>query len=249
MAPKFVPAQPESPAVITLAADLSPAVLAIEKAYARLQKDHPDVPHATIVVKRDERAWGHTTVANVFGPQGSPEPDRLEIMISAENLARGARSVAATLIHEAAHARNLAKGVLDSDVNGRHNRAFADSAEHLGLTVAQAGWRGWTDTALSDEGAHRHRVMLNMIERGLAKSAQAHAPRALNVTPTSDGPQGAGATVTGTGTVTIQPPRKRGNRNLLKAECACGFSMRISQGALSASRPKCSKCRQVFKVA
>lgn len=248
MAPKHVPAQPTVEAVIALSADLSPAVLALEKAYARLQKDHPDVPNATIVVKRDERAWGHTTVAHVFGPQGAPEPDRLEIMISAENLARGARSVAATLIHEAAHGRNLAQGILDSDVNGRHNRAFADSAEHLGLVVAQAGWRGWTDTTLDDQGAARHRVMLNIIERGLAKSAKAHAPRALKVTPTSDGPEGTGATVSGGETVTILPPRKRGNRNLLKATCACGFNLRISQGALDGSRPKCSKCRQVFKV-
>lgn len=240
--------QTDAPVVVNLApnADLSPALDAIEKAYARLRRTYADVPPATIVVKRDARAWGHTTVAHVFGTSDSESPDRLEIMISAENLARGARYVAATLIHEAAHAANLAAGVLDTDMNGRHSRKFADKAEAMGLTVANGGWRGWTDTTLDDDGAHTHRVMVRMIERGLAKAAKAHAPKPMTVVPTGEGATATGVSVGGG--VVIVPPRKRGNRNLLKAVCPCGYSMRASAGMLAESKPKCGKCRKPFEA-
>src|SRR5215469_10282574 len=91
-----------APVTIDLPADLSPAVAAIEKAYRMIQAEYPDAPGVTIVVKRDERAWGHTTVAKVWAPAGAdldnaPAADRFELMISGENLRRGAEHVAATL--------------------------------------------------------------------------------------------------------------------------------------------------------
>lgn len=234
------PANP-GPVTVVLGADLSPAVKAIETAYRMIQRRHSDVPHATIVVKRDAKAWGHTTVAKVWAPAKVKNADRLEIMISGENLARGAEAVAATLLHEAAHARDLAQGIMDTDVNGRHNRKFADSAELLGLTVENAGRLGWTKTSLTKDQAKAWSQMVDTIAKGLAKSAQAKAP--VTADPTTGRPVAIG------GGALVPPRRRTGDRNLLKAVCGCGDSIRLSRGVLERCAPQCQECRSPFKVA
>jgi hypothetical protein len=203
-----------------------------------VQRAYPDAPDVTIVVKRDERAWGHTTVAKTWAPShAEDDPRSYELMISGENLRRGAEAVVGTLLHEAAHARNLANGVLDCDVNGRHNVRFKTTAEAHGLSVEQAGWHGWTKTELTDEGRTRWARMIKTVDAGLRKSAVAMPHR---------GRSGAAVPPTSGGAAT---PRKRGNRNLLKATCECGHSIRVSQGVLDAAEPTCSACGEPFTVA
>jgi len=227
----------QTPAQIELGADLSPAVKSLETAYRMIQRRFPDVPNATIVVKRDAKAWGHTTVNRVWSPSSAEKADRLEIMVSGENLARGAVSVAATLIHEAAHAKNLANNVRDCDVNGRHNKNFAKAATELGLTVEEMGWHGLAKTSLTPEQAAAWRQVVATIGRGLTKSAKAHAPATVIVVPPT------GIQIPGT----VVPPKKRGDRNLLKAVCGgCGSSIRASRGVLDGCHPICETCDQPF---
>jgi hypothetical protein len=241
-----------APAVIELGADLSPALKAIETAYRLFQKSFTDAPDVTIVIKRDERAWGHTTIAKVWAPAGEaiPVADRFEIMISGENLRRGAEFVAATLLHEAAHARNLNKGILDTDTNGRHNKIFKCTAEEHGLACECDSWHGWTLTTLTDEGKVRWAKLIKTIATGLAKAAAAATPT-IDHLPRST-PKGTEATppvtlVPGKTGIAVAPP-KRGNRNLLKAVCGCGHSIRVSQGVLDAAQPTCQICDQAFEV-
>ena len=223
-----------------LGADLSPAVKALETAYRQIQRRYPDAPNVTIVVKRDQRAWGHTTVHEAWGAKDDEAATRLEIMISGENLRRGAEFVAATLLHEAAHARNLAAGVRDCDVNGRHNTKFRDRAQDMGLTVAEAGWHGWTATTLEDEGQASWKHLVATIQRGLDASAVAMAHKPV-VAP----PAGGAAAVPG-GTVVVVPPTRTGRRNLHKAVCACGHSLRVSGTVLAIAQPTCQVCGQPF---
>lgn len=235
---------PEAPAP-ELAADLSPALRALEAAYRMIVRAFPDAPPVTIVIKRDSRAWGHTTVARVWAPSKSDAPpDRYEIMVSGENLRRGADAVAATLLHETAHARNLARGTFDTDVNGRHNRRFLDTALELGLVVEQAGWHGWTATSLDEDGRKRWRHMIKTIEAGIAKSAVTAppppAPPRITVTVVPPRP------ADGEGPPAAVSPRKRGDRNLTKAECPCGYSIRASRGVLHAATPMCRACGSAF---
>jgi len=229
--------------VIELGADLSPAIKSLETAYRMIQRKFPEVPHATIVVKRDAKAWGHTTVHKVWSPAGAQEADRLEIMISGENLARGAEYVAATLLHEAAHAWDLALGIMDTDVNGRHNKLFKLRAEELGLTVEQMGWHGWTNTTLTEEQTKAPLVarIIATLDRGLQKSAKAAAPAPVVALPPA-----TGGLVLVPPVGTVAPPRKRGNRNLIKAVCSCGDSLRASQGVLDRCQPTCQECETPF---
>ena len=235
--------------VMDLGADLSPAVAAIEKAYRMFQKSFADAPNVTIVVKRDEKAWGHTTVAKVWAPAKAEAADRFEIMISGENLRRGAEAVAATLLHEAAHARNLAKGILDTDTNGRHNKTFKATAEEHGLDCQCDRWHGWTLTTLTDEGKTTWKQLIALISRGLAKSAATAMPTADHLPKPPAVPTGNGVTIKPGKGITVVGPRKRPNHNLLKASCGCGHSIRVSAGVLAKAQPTCQECSEVFVVA
>ena len=242
---------------VKLGADLSPAVKALETAYRQIQRRYPDAPNVTIVVKRDMVAWGHTTVAQVWAPRagtkaGQPvKADRFEIMISGENLARGAEAVAGTLLHEAAHARNLARGILDTDVNGRHNAKFKTAAEEHGLTVTGEGWRGYNSTSLDAAGQATWQVLVATIARGLEKSAQtaeAHLDHLGTDAVKGLVPVGPGKRTKGT-PAPVAGPRRRGDRNLAKATCGCGDSIRASRGVLERCRPTCQVCGQEYVAA
>ena len=239
-------ASTDAPAVLELGADLSPALRALERAYRLIQKRYPDAPDVTIIVKRDERAWGHTTVAKVWAPAGVEDADRFEIMISGENLRRGAVEVAGTLLHEAAHARNLSRGVLDTDVNGRHNKSFATTAEEHGLTVATNGWHGFAATSLEASGQAQWRQLVKVIATGLAKSASTARPAVDHLPPAPPTATPPSVGVSGPAPV---GPRKRGNRNLLKAVCGCGHSIRVSRGVLETAVPTCQVCEEPFATA
>ena len=235
---KNTKANADAPAVRELGADLSEAVRALEIAYRMIQRRYPDAPDVTIVVKRDERAWGHTTVQQVWAPAGQDAADRYEIMISGENLRRGAEHVAATLLHEAAHARNLAAGVRDCDVNGRHNTRFRDQAQSMGLSVAQYGWHGWTDTRLDADGAASWVRLIARLDKGLSASAVAQPHRAPAAS--SGGAEAEG------GPTPVAPPKRTGRRNLHKAVCACGHSLRVSATVLELAAPTCQVCGEPF---
>jgi|SRR6185312_4622023 len=233
-----------APVVVDLGADLSPIVKALEAGFRMIQKKFPGTPDATIVVKRDAHAWGHTTVAKTWAPSKvDGEATHFEIMISGENLRRGPVFVAATLLHEAAHARNLAAGIMDCDSNGRHNLKFKARAEEHGLTVANTGWGGWTSTSLEEDGQAKHKALIAKITAGLDKSAAAAKPANVPVSAPT-------ITITGTPTGGVAVgPRKRGNRNLLLATCACGHKIRVSRGVLDAAAPTCQTCNEVFATA
>jgi len=246
-------ADTDAPAVIDLGADLSPALLAIERAYRMIQRRYKDAPDITVVIKRDERAWGHTTVAKTWAAAGANVADRFELMISGENLRRGARAVAGTLLHEAAHARNLQAGILDTDANGRHNRKFADRAEEHGLSVKAAGWHGWALTELTDEGAAKWRAMLKVIEAGLRKAAATATPSLdhLGIATGTPDDDGKGENVGKGGNGNLRPPirpRRRGNKNQLRAVCGCGHLIRLSQRVWDMAQPTCQECSQVFEL-
>jgi len=243
----------ETAPILELGADLSPAVRAIEVAYRQIQKRYPGTPDATIVVKRDQHAWGHTTVAKTWAPsklEADKDASHFEIMISGENLRRGAQFVAATLLHESSHAANLAAGTLDTDSNGRHNKAFKAEAENRGLVVTQVGWHGWTGTELDESGRNLHKQLIATIERGLAKAA---APARANLShlpipKPAEAPAVEGGEAAPVKVGPVAPPR-RGNRNLLSASCGCGFKIRVSQGVLDKCRPTCQECEQEFVAA
>jgi hypothetical protein len=193
------------------------------------------------IVKRDARAWGHITVRPAWETSteeldteypyggtavsmGAPMTTTVtrgfhEIMVSGENLGRGARDVFGTVAHEVAHAYNIASGIRDVDTNGRHNKKFKDAAESLfGLTITQHPTIGWSPTEVGEECATTWADAIATIEEAITASA----PR-----------QNIGGGFGGFGTFGGGSPAPKGrDKNLKKASCGCGKSIRVSASNL-----------------
>lgn len=219
-------------------ATLAPTVQALTEAY-RLIAEAEGLPEAVIVVKRDSKAWGHFTPATTWS---DGETKAHEIMVSGENLARGAREVLGTLLHEAAHAKNHAEGVRGTDSNGRHNKSFANQAEAFGLKISErVKSHGWSFTEVPDECAERWANALALIEDGIKFYATTMSKSVGGVAPTGTGENG------GEDGGDSETPKPR-NKNNIKAVCGCGNIIRLS-GKVLAVGVTCKGCGQDYKEA
>jgi hypothetical protein len=250
-----------TPSEVTLA----PIVEALHKVYsdhlapAVKEATGVDLPPALFIVKRDARAWGHITVrpaweasaeeldtdyayGAVAVSMGAPMTTTVtrgfhEIMVSGECLALGAREVFGTVAHEVAHAYNIASGIRDVDSNGRHNKKFKDAAESLfGLTITEHKTYGWTLTEVGDECATRWSEAIASIEEAITASAPRH-----NL-------GGFGGGFGGFGTFGGGSPAPKGrDKNLKKATCGCGSTIRTSMTALLKGIT-CGGCGEAFTI-
>ena len=203
------------------------------------------LPPVVFISQRDDRAWGHITTRPTWAtPYEAIDEDyayapfavamglgtetkylgKYEIMVSAENLARGGREVFGTVAHEVAHAINIVRGVQDVDINGRHNKKFKQTAEYFfGLLIEEYApnhWAGWTKTTVTRECAEKWSAQIEKISESI-RVASGYGRK----TGTSTG--------TGGGFVIGGGETSRGrDKNGLKAVCSCGSIIRTSRRAL-----------------
>lgn len=251
----------------TTEATLAPVITALHEVYdiladSVLKTEGVTLPRAVFTVQRSERAWGHISVVPLWGheteeldedyayagyaismgltPLKTVEHGLHEIMVSAENLRRGAVAVFGTVAHETAHALNIATGVRDVDSNGRHNKRFKATAERaFGLEITKVSESiGWSHTEVPEACAIRWAECIAKIDEAIAVVGQAHASR-------SGGGFSIGGMFGGLGGGTA--PKGR-NKNLLKAECGCGGTIRASLKTL-AKGVVCGECEEVYTVA
>lgn len=168
--------------------------------YAR-QLDGTILPRVLVTVARDEKKFGHITTMPAWSSNDGEE--FLELMVTGEGLTRGGRAVFGTLAHEMAHAYNIAKGIKDTDTNGRHNKKFKDTAEKVfGLEIANHKSIGWSVTTVPDETAELFAGLIGRIDEAITAVA---------------------------GGLKSAPKAKKRNKNLLKATCECGKVIRVSR--------------------
>jgi hypothetical protein len=231
---------------------LAPIISALHDVYDDLAIHVRNVSHGSVVLppvvfmsQRDDRAWGHITTRPAWAtPYEAIDEDyayvavavgmglgtetryegKYEIMISAENLARGGREVFGTVAHEVAHAINIVRGVQDVDMNGRHNKKFKTTAEYFfGLLIEEYApnhWAGWTKTTVPRECAEKWSAQIEKISESI-RVASGYGRKTGTGTGT-----GGGFTITGG-----DEPRGR-DKNGLKAVCQCGSIIRTSRRAL-----------------
>ena len=205
---------------------LVPLIDALQEGY-RLLGDYVlrttgnTLPPAVITVAGDDskkgvRKYGHITVGQAWK---AGETSFHEIMLTGEGLARGARATFGTLAHEASHAYNIAQGVKDTDSNGRHNKHFQKTAEGLFfLTIENDGARGWSKTTVSDACASEWSHIIEMIDEALILVREA---------------------------LPVASKTKGRNKNLLKAVCECGDSIRASRKVIDKG-VTCDECETRF---
>ena len=148
----------------------SALVATLERAWATIVANHPEVPAVVVVVapgsggRVRELKLGHFAAGRweVEGGQ------RCELLVGGEGLRLGAVEVLGTLLHEAAHGLGWSRGIQNTSRGGRyHNRRYKALAEELGLDVAQVGAIGWSDTTVQEATVVRYAATLAEIEAAL----------------------------------------------------------------------------------
>ena len=182
------------------------------------------LPNVIIVIDRDTTSkagsvkYGHITTAPAWATDTGEGFH--EIVLTGEGLRRGGRETAGTLLHEMAHAVNIAKGVKDCDTNQRHNKHFKNTAEGVfGLVITEDGARGWSHTEVTDECAETWADMIARLDKAISLVSC--------VLKTGD-------------------KEKKRNKNLLKATCECGKVIRASRTVLAECEPLCKVCETIF---
>jgi hypothetical protein len=183
------------------------------------------LPNVIIVIDRDTTSkagtvkYGHITTAPAWATDSGDGFH--EIVLTGEGLRRGGRETAGTLLHEMAHAVNIAKGTKDCDTNGRHNKFFKNTAEGVfGLTITEDGSRGWSHTEVTAECAETWADMITRLDRAISLVAC--------VLKTGD-------------------KEKKRNKNLLVGVCSCDEPQKIRASAkVFMGGVTCDECEQHF---
>lgn len=183
------------------------------------------LPNVIIVIDRDTTSkagsvkYGHITTAPAWATDSGDGFH--EIVLTGEGLRRGGRETAGTLLHEMAHAVNIAKGVKDCDTNGRHNKHFKNTAEGVfGLTITEARSIGWSHTEVSDECATTWADMIARLDRAISLVSC--------VLKTGD-------------------KEKKRNKNLLVGVCSCAEDNKTRASAKRLAKGiRCEECEELF---
>jgi len=201
-------------------------VAALDRTWAAIRARHPDVPEVVITLGAGSgsSAPGRLILGHFAGDRwqhagGASLP---EMFIAGEGLARGAREVLATELHEAAHGLAAARGIQDTSRQGRyHNARYRRLAEELGLAVDQAAGLGWSGTTVTDATAAAYAAEVGDLAAALVAWRR------------PEGRRGGRA----------------GSDNGLAARCGCGRRIRIAGSVLAAGPVTCGLCGGDFQAA
>lgn len=195
---------------------------ALEVCWAAIRARHPEVPPAVLV-----------TGAGTPGPRGGVrlghfaasrwrtdgEATLGEVFVGGEGLARGARDVVATLLHEAAHALADRRRIQDTSRQGRyHNRRFKRLAEELGLRVEHHPALGWSPTTLPDATSEWYAPVI----AALAEALTVHRA--------------------------AEPTQRRRRPSSVACVCSCGRRIRIAPSVLEHGPVICGVCSGPFEL-
>jgi hypothetical protein len=185
---------------------------------------HPDVP-AVVIALGSGSGNGSRLKLGHFAPGRWQRGEARvpELFVGGEGLAKGARDVLGTLLHEAAHGVATARGIQDTSRQGRfHNTRYRALAGELGLAVAKADSTGWSNTTVPDATAALYWAELRGLDADLV--AWRHA----------DG-RGRGG--------------RASSNNGIAARCGCGRRVRVAESVLQAGPITCGVCGTGFAAA
>ncbi|MFD7161717.1 hypothetical protein ACFV9C_44530 [Kribbella sp. NPDC059898] len=226
--------------------EASRMVEALEQVWAGIQRRHPDVPAVVVTLGAGsvgvpagylklghfaERRWVATD-----DPAGMSE-----LFVGGEGLARGAASVLATLLHEAAHGIAHVRRIDDTSRQGRyHNAKYKALGEEVGLTITQTPPIGWSGTALAPGTTDEYVDELETLDRALV--TYRHSEHEVPADPAGgDGDEdetgAAGVPAAGGG----RPPK-----NGYSLTCGCKRRIRASAAVAEAGPILCGLCQTEF---
>ena len=216
-------------------------IVALARVWAAIRARHPEVPAVVLLAApnphSNQNVLGHFAALR-WSPKGQPaQPAQHEVIVVAEHLNRRPEDIVATLLHEAAHAMNFARGIKDCSASQYHNQRFKAAAEELGLVVTQVPHYGFALTQMPPETA----ALYAAETEGLSSVLIHRRGTAASVPIPPKGPDGEG------------DEGEKGKDNsigrMIKAVCECGYIIRASRKVLAATTVTCSCCGRPFEVA
>ena len=215
--------------------------IALSGVWKAVQSHHPEVPHVVLLAAPNPHT--NTNVLGHFAAlrwTATPGHGGIlhEVVVVAEHLNRSAEDVVATLIHEAGHALNFARGIHDCSRSQYHNRKFEAAAKELGLDVTQVAHYGFALTAMPAETAQRY----NAETEALRQVLMHRRPMVSASKPTATGAGDSGDDESDD----ADPPDKGGRYK--KASCKCPFNIRVARATLAATTIQCATCGESFQL-
>lgn len=229
----------------------SAVVALIEKVWARIRADHPELPEVVIITGSGlvgASKWGH------FRPEGwkvkteGQATHKHELFLAGEALAKGARQVLQTMLHEAAHTLARVRDLQDTSRQGRwHNATFRKLAEELGLehkgSRADAA-HGFSFVTLTEEIGARYADLLEELDREIRLVC--HLPLWLG--GSSEDEETEGGEKIGKAPKGEDEEGKKAQSGNLKATCQCEEPniIRLSRKVLDKGIVRCDECEELF---
>lgn len=229
----------------------SSVVRLLERVHARIRQNHPEVPEVVIVTGAGMGyggKWGH------FRPQGwtAKDDDQAshihEMFMAGETLAKGARQVLQTMIHESAHALAEHRGEKDTSRQGRwHNQVFRKTAEELGLEYKANGLKadktiGFSQVTLTAETVAEYKDLLDDLDAEI--HLMVRLPGWLGGAAGSDGDEDEGGENMGKAPKT--GPATNSNNAKLTCECEEPNIIRASKKVAAKMVVRCDDCEELF---
>ena len=202
----------------------SQIITAIERAWAAIRDRHPEMPDVVIVTGAGSHQKGTPEGYRLRGhhwPERwvtDPAERRMpELFVAGELLAAGGRAVLEVMLHEAAHALAVVRGIKDTSAEGNryHNKRFVALAGEMGLRGPDRPEKviGWSDCRITDETAAAYADVIDTID-------SARLPFLPDGALGTGGEDGQGGGEDGEDGQGEDKPKKRGGRRVA-VECAC----------------------------
>lgn len=216
----------------------SALVAACETAWADIQRHHPELPSAVIVLGTGVQGGRLVKLGHWWQSQWVADGTaRGEVLLAGEALHLPPEQVLEILVHEAAHGINCARGIKDTSRGGRyHNQKFKATAAEVGLRVQRMDPYGWARTTLRPETIERYADSIATIGEHL-RIARA-LPRRVRQGIESEGRDENGSDGGG----------ERQTRKSAAAECGCGRKMRMAASVLAKGPVMCGVCETEFSL-
>ena len=223
----------------TGAPQASELVAACEEAWAAIQRRHPEVPDAVIVLGSGVERGRLVKLGHWWGGRWIADGAvRGEVLLAGEALHFVPETVFEVLLHEAAHGLNAARQIQDSSRGGRyHNVRFKATAEDLGLVVDQARPYGWARTSLAPTARSRYDTEIVHLGEAMRIARRIEADLRIGENSTA---QGGDSGKNGGTQPRPDPPQP--------ATCGCGRRMRMAPSVLAQGPVLCGVCGREFST-
>lgn len=250
----------DAPATPTQTGDMtgSAVVKLMEEVWGRIRENHPELPAVVIVTGSGmigPSRWGHFRangwMARAEGETATTNLALGEMFMAGETLAKGARQVLQTMLHEGAHVIAKVRELKDTSRQGRwHNKTFKALAEELGLEHKRASadtQHGFSFVTLTEATEAKYADLLDELDREIRLVVD--LPWFLKGTERSEGEtegnEDEGGEYISKGRKPTTTTPQSGN---LKATCACAEPniIRASRKVLDLGVIRCDECEHIF---